>query len=118
MAVFMPYSPSGGANLSARAAQSDARSAKSEVNILRFEVERLLMITEALWTILKEQHGFDDAELIDKINEIDLRDGRLDGRVAVSAEPAVCPNCGRTLSKRRPVCLYCSTSVVQDPFER
>ena len=76
------------------------------------------MITEALWTILKEQHGFDDADLIDRINEIDLRDGKLDGRVKEKEGPLSCPKCNRTLSRQRPTCLYCGTAIARDPFAR
>ena len=75
------------------------------------------MISEALWTLVKEQHGYDDEALAGRIREIDMKDGKLDGRVAPSA-PSVCPNCGRTLSRQRPVCMYCGASGGQDPFAR
>ena len=81
------------------------------------ELERLLMITEALWTILKEQHGYDDAKLQQIVTDIDLRDGKLDGRVAATA-PATCPSCHRTLNKKRPRCIYCGEPAPLDLFER
>jgi hypothetical protein len=78
---------------------------------------RLLMITEAFWTLLKEQHGYTDTDLAKLIAEIDLRDGRLDGRVA-SGPPQPCPYCGHTLAKKRPFCIYCGKPVAPDPFAR
>ena len=89
----------------------------AEVETLEFQVERLLMITEALWSILKEKHGYSDGELINRIAMIDLKDGKLDGKVAKS-EPAQCPSCNRALNRQRSVCIYCGEKVVQDPFGR
>jgi hypothetical protein len=98
-------------------AQTSAQRATTEVEMLKYEVERLLMITEALWGILKQQHGYGDEELINRVMEIDRRDGALDGRVAPSP-PSSCPRCGRTLERRRPYCLYCGQAIARDPFER
>jgi len=84
---------------------------------IALDVEKLFMITEALWSILKEQHGYTDDDLGEMIQNIDLRDGRLDGKVAKKQNP-LCPECGRTLMGKHPVCLYCGTAVVRDPFER
>ena len=105
------------ATVTARDAAAAAREAKSEVEFLKFDVERLLMITEALWGILKEKHGYDDDELIRRIEEIDLRDDRLDGRVAPTAPPP-CPKCNHPLTRKRVFCVYCGTVVSRDPFER
>ncbi|MDD5348740.1 MAG: hypothetical protein PHQ12_00885 [Chthoniobacteraceae bacterium] len=88
-----------------------------EVARLQVQVERLLMITEALWGILKEQHGFDDKELQKRIVEIDLRDGRMDGKVA-AAPPTECPKCGRTIAKQSIRCMYCGEPLLMDPFAR
>lgn len=98
-------------------ASQEASRARSENEEIKFDVEKLLMITEALWTILKEQLGYDDDELIRRVQEIDMRDGRLDGKVAPSVNPA-CPECGRTLIGKRPKCLYCGVEVKRDLFER
>ena len=77
------------------------------------------MITEALWLILKEKHGYSDEDLMERIVEIDLRDGKLDGR-AVSETPS-CPQCKRLhVAKHRPLCLYCGATmpVPGEPFVR
>lgn len=95
----------------------EARTAQSAIDAMRWDIERLLMITEALWSMLREQHGYSEVELFRRISEIDLRDGRLDGRVAPSpAQP--CPHCGRKMTKHRPLCLYCGKPTVADPFAR
>ncbi len=98
-------------------AEGVARRAEADVELLKQDVERLLMITEVLWTILKEKHGYDDNELIRRVTEIDLRDGRLDGRVAAEPPPE-CPYCHHVMTKHRPVCMYCGKPVAVNPFER
>jgi hypothetical protein len=98
-------------------AESAARSAKTQVAELGFEVERLLMITEALWGILKEHHGYKDEELARRVAEIDLRDGKLDGKVAKTA-PARCQKCSRALNRKHSKCLYCGTEIGRDTFAR
>ncbi len=109
------YDPS--AHTAAAGARSEARRAQTKAESLELDVERLLMITEALWTIMKEEHGYSDDQLIEKVSEIDMRDGRLDGQ-AKTPQVLKCPNCGRTLMKHRPVCLYCGAAVAVSPFQR
>ena len=93
------------------------RSTDGEVAELQNEVERLLLITEALWRILKEKHGLDENELVKQITLIDLEDGKLDGRKAATP-PQPCPKCQRMLAKHRPRCLFCGEPIAADPFQR
>jgi hypothetical protein len=115
--LFAATISSQNAEMTAMGAQQTARNAEHAADMLRCDVDRLLMITEALWTFIKQQHGYQDEDLAKLITEIDLRDGKLDGRVAPT-EPRTCPSCGRVLSKNRPVCLYCGKPAAVVPFER
>lgn len=98
-------------------AWATARDPKTEIEALRFEVERLLILTEALWRIAKEKFACGDEELVRRINEIDGEDGKLDGRKAKSP-PRPCPHCQRILQKHRARCLFCGKPVEATPFER
>lgn len=89
----------------------------SDIGRLQAQVERLLMITEALWNILKEKHGIQDEELLRQIVQIDLRDGQLDGRVA-AAPPEPCPKCQRIVAKGSLRCMYCGEILLTNPFAR
>lgn len=88
-----------------------------EVARLRAQVERLLIITEALWTILKDKTGLDEQELLRQMVQIDLRDGKLDGRVAATP-PEPCPKCGRVVSNGALRCMYCGEPLLMNPFAR
>lgn len=106
--------PDGGESVSRAATDVRAQN-----EIIQCDVEKLFMLTEALWTILKEKHGCTDAELVQRVQEIDLRDGKLDGKVA-KVNPD-CPKCSRKLMGKRPVCLYCGAEVARvdlQPFSR
>ena len=105
------------ASSAARHAASAASDARSTAHLVEADVERLFMITEALWTILKEERGYSDDDLMARIEEIDMRDGKLDGRVAAEPKPE-CPECGRVLIGHHPLCLYCGTAIQREPFER
>lgn len=105
------------AGTAAAEARSEARGARSAVDLARWDIERLLMITEALWTLMKQQHGYTDADLIRLVAEIDARDGRMDGRVAPEP-PEPCRFCGRMTARHRPTCLYCGKPVIESPFTR
>ena len=90
---------------------------EAQLHKLEQNVDRLYLITEALWEILKEQHGYDESELFRRISEIDLSDGRIDGRKA-SGLPSECPHCGRVMIGKLPICQYCGKPSMRDVFER
>ena len=98
-------------------ASAVAAEARTEAELLKADVERLLMVTEALWMMLKEQHGYTEEDLIKRIREIDMRDGKLDGRVAKEPQKT-CPKCNRVLIRNQSKCLYCGAEVPQAPFAR
>lgn len=105
------------ASTEASAASNRAAKASDEITFLRADVEKLMMISEALWDILKEKHGYTDAELVRRVEQVDLKDGRLDGKVAKSP-PKKCPSCNRTVIGRRSECLWCGQRLVSAPFAR
>ena len=81
-----------------------AKGTRGDVRFLRGQVDRLQMICEAMWTITKRRLGVGDDELSRLVEEIDLRDGKLDGR----SEPArACSECSRVVSSRTRICIYC-----------
>jgi hypothetical protein len=101
----------------AQQAVSRGEEAKYNVQMVRMDIERLLMITEALWDMVKEHHNLTDEELIRRIQDIDMKDGMLDGKVA-KQPPSLCPNCQRPVRRNRTVCIYCGTASTAEPFAR
>ena len=55
-----------------------------------------------------EKLGVTESELIEKVKEIDLRDGIQDGKVSLSL--TICPQCSRRYNTNANRCLYCGFS--------
>ena len=84
---------------------------------LALDVEKLYMITEALWTIVKKQNNITDDHLLELIKGIDMRSGKLDGRRKKEVRPD-CQQCGRKMISKSTICLYCGTVAKLDPFKK
>jgi hypothetical protein len=96
----------------ARAASSAAQHASNKVNsvhtkvqALEDQVERLALLNQALWELLRGKLGFTDADLERIAQEVDLRDGVADGKI--TARAVKCPACQRVNNSRRGQCMYC-----------
>ena len=81
---------------------------------LEHGMAKMSMINRALWEILKRENSLRDDEIVAKVAEIDLRDGRLDDQV--NRGPISCPSCGRKTSRRRKRCIYCCSELPADVF--
>ena len=93
----------GEANKAARKGMSTAQDAARAVEVLETRIDKLTLISMAMWELLCGHYSEDD--LIAKIQEIDLRDGAEDGKYR--APTMTCSACSRTVSKRHARCLYC-----------
>ena len=94
--------------------RSEMRSQKLAVNeselsvlSLRQDIEKLYMIVEALWGIVKHTTNLKDDDLAELVRQIDMQDGKLDGRNSDNTEIKKCSQCGRTLLRGQSKCAYC-----------
>ena len=100
----------------ATTARFTAKQAQVETQRLRRQMDTVLLLCEALWTLLREQHNVGDDVLLERIKQIDLTDGHLDG--CLRRPPTECPACHRPIPRRLMHCLYCGEPVEKDPFAR
>lgn len=110
----------GRARADAEAAKSAAANAKSESQFFRARlqsleetVERLSLVTMALSELLRDRSLVTDAEVEARVQEIDLRDGKLDGRLR--PPPSECVDCHRPNVAGRKRCLYCGGEMSAGP---
>lgn len=86
----------------------------SNIRHLQQQIDRLEILCEAMWTLLRDKVGESDESLMAKVLEIDLSDGQADGKVARG--PQQCPNCNRPNSRRHEFCIYCGQPIRKTPF--
>jgi hypothetical protein len=106
------------AQASARMAHEDVRDLERSLLLLQQQVERLTLTTIAMAEILRDCQGVSEEQIEAKVREIDLRDGKLDGKLGgkPAASTKACASCGRPNGPRRQACLYCGSVLPEDPF--
>ena len=82
---------------------------------------KLSLISEATWLLLKEHTDLTEADLKNKITELDLMDGKLDGKHdhhATAGPIEKRPECDAAISKKFNRCLFCGykPDKEMDPF--
>ncbi len=96
-------------------AKHAARQAQYQVRFLEANLAKALMINEALWELIRDKLKLTEDDLNNKLYEIDMRDGQLDGK---NQRPVSdCPNCHRKVSARHPACLYCGAIIDDSVFK-
>ena len=111
--MLSSYRPSAGRS---GATTGELRSiAKDSTRDVTRRLEGLELACAGLWELLKTKHGYSDDDLVAMIREVDLRDGKLDGKITKSARD--CPSCGRKLLLRKsPNCSWCGAAVGKGLF--
>ncbi len=92
--------------------QEDRRSQDLKVDSVQRRLDetesqlgRTMLAVEALFEILVEKGFVSSEELLARIDEIDLRDGKQDGKIGPVA--LECLECGRPVSSKSVKCMYC-----------
>ena len=86
------------------AAASSAALGQTQIGDLNDRIDRMLLVMDALWDLLKEQ-GYTDEQLMERIKELDSADGTLDGKR--SPNPVACPKCKSMIAPGRETCVFC-----------
>lgn len=97
----------GSARDEADRASIKANSNASNINTMQDKIDHLSLVCQAMCELMEEV-GFNKKMLAEKIQEIDLRDGKLDGKLVQSEN---CKGCSRPLAARHVKCMYCGLSV-------
>lgn len=105
LAYLMHSMETQAANAKAQSATQQAANVQSKTRLLEVQVERLSLLNQALWEILCDKLGLTDAELMKMAEEIDVRDGKRDGKI--TARAVRCPQCQRVNNSRHSQCMYC-----------
>ena len=118
---YSSYSPSfaevANANSRAVSAEHKADAADRGMQLMHARLDALALVCQAQWELLREQTDLTDELLREKMQEVDLRDGKPDGRLR--ATTIACGNCSRPVNSRRGMCIYCGDDMVTEQvFDR
>lgn len=91
-----------------------ADRAANQARRVEDQLDRAMLTMQAMWTLLSEKLGATEEELRERVVELDLSDGILDGKVR--RPPYECPACERPTPRRFARCLYCGDDIEMDPF--
>jgi hypothetical protein len=78
-----------------------------KLRALELRYERMRLVSNALWQLLKEHTGLTDADLKRFVEQVDLSDGKLDGKLSRNLGAMDCPKCSRRVLKSAVVCAWC-----------
>lgn len=91
---------------------TDAMSSlESRISQLEANQERLFLLCTALAELLRDKGLATEAEILEKLREVDMRDGLADGKFG-GVQVVACPKCGNKTKLRHKHCIYCGTLLV------
>jgi hypothetical protein len=117
--IFDVYQQGKIAGLGSLQADTDRRVTNTgdKLRDLEQRYERMSLVTNALWQLLKAHTGLTDADLKKYIEKVDLADGVGDGKIARNKSAIDCPHCSRRVLKSATVCAWCGGKLTSgDPF--
>lgn len=94
------------------AAASSAAMGQTQIGDLNDRIDRMLLVMDAMWDLLKEQ-GYTDEQLAERIRALDEVDGTSDGRRTPTPMP--CPACGSMIAPGRETCVFCGAASPAGP---
>lgn len=102
-----------------RSAENSSTDAKLKANnvgqslmMLEDKMDTLALTCQALWELVRDNTKLNENDILDKIEEIDLRDGKKDGKIGSMA--TTCKKCGRNVSNRHTKCFYCGDETLKE----
>lgn len=85
----------------------DAARRSAEETYLPYvkQLDKLGLVCQAMWSLIQERTDLTEQDLLNRVTELDLKDGVLDGKYTKS--PVDCPKCGAKMCKKFNRCLFC-----------
>jgi hypothetical protein len=100
----------------AHLANQESRSNTYNTQQLEAQLQTLALACQAMWELTSKRLDLSELDLIDKMAEIDKRDGKVDGKLS-QTELTHCPDCKKTIKNHRTQCYWCGALLVRTtPF--
>lgn len=100
----------GEARSEAKDAGRKAETAVSQLERMERQLDRVTLACQAMWEIIRDHTAVTEEMLKAKIEEVDLRDGKADGKISLTVFE--CSGCGAKTNSKRKRCVICGDEVV------
>lgn len=87
------------------------RDLREDTADLHARIDRLTLVNEALWTLLKEASNLTEQHLINRVKELDESDGHSDGVFKPAASR--CIKCEAAIGHGRRTCMFCGAEATE-----
>ena len=87
---------------------------KYQVDLLTNQTDAMMVACQAMWEVLRDDAKIGEEKLLKKIEEVDLRDGKKDGKMPKIKDAAHCIKCQRPNNPHN-ICLYCGEQLSKAP---
>lgn len=95
-------------------ATDSASPLEARLKQLEANQERLFLVCTALTELIRDKNLVTEAEVLAKLQEVDLRDGMADGKFG-GVQVVACPHCGNRTKIRHLNCIYCGKPLTGSP---
>jgi hypothetical protein len=103
------------ASAKAREAARSSSESRLDIDELQRRIDTMGLLLMAMWSIIEEKTQVTEQELAARVRDLDMIDGRSDGRMPRMVTE--CRDCGRKMNLRHRTCMYCGgESLQQSPF--
>ena len=100
------------ANARSSSAGHRASQAQDRLKDLDKRLDHLTLYCQAMWELIRENTRLEEDDIVKKANEIDMRDGKADGKI--QAALLVCSVCHRNNNSQKKKCMYCNAELQRD----
>jgi hypothetical protein len=91
-------------------ARASARRLEHRAEAVAEDLATIALVDKVILRMLIKKGICTEKEFADLFAEIDLEDGKADGKLS-TAPPRDCPNCGKRMPQNRTVCIYCGHQI-------
>lgn len=98
----------------AGSAKRDAQNAMMRLRKAEAQIEKLLLITEALWQIAKSSNNLNDEDLTQMVGDIQ----EFHASQNAAGASTKCTACERPVPRSKNKCMYCGQEAARGLFER
>lgn len=106
--------------VSAGSVAQSTGSLERRVGQLADRVGRLELTVQGVYRVVEQQGFITDEQFRQLLVQVDLEDGREDGRVGPdrSEKAPKCPSCERPINRKRTNCVFCGTELPKPKSRR